>query len=69
MVNDYHKGEPNTAYLFIFTKYGLADFLTRTEKLKETVLSNLNEAREKQLAEYDIVLHKPNQFSKEKAES
>jgi hypothetical protein len=69
VVNYYHKGEPYTAYMFIVTKYGLADFLSRTEKLKESVLSKMNEAREKQLAEYDIVLHKPNPFSKEKAES
>lgn len=69
MVNYYHKGEPYTAYIFIVTKYGLKDFLSRTEELKVNVLSNMNAARKKQLAEYDIVLHKPNPFSKEKAES
>jgi hypothetical protein len=59
VINYYHKGEPYTAYIFIVTKYGLKDFLSRTEKLKEGVLNNMNEAREKQL----------NPFSKEKAES
>jgi hypothetical protein len=69
VINYYHKGEPYTAYIFIVTKYGLKDFLSRTEKLKESVLNNMNEVREKQLIKYDLVLHEPNPFIKEKDES
>jgi hypothetical protein len=64
VVNYYHKGEPYMAYIFIITKQGLKDFINRTQNLTENVLHEMNEARDKQLSEYKIVLHEENLFLK-----